>query len=430
MNHFHYRNGELHAEDVAVRDIVARVGTPVYIYASATLRRHYQVFAAAFEGLRAGVFYALKANGNLAVVRTLALEGAGADVVGEGELRRALAAGVPARRIVFSGVGKTEAEMALALEVGIMQFNVESEPELHALNRVASDLGQTASIALRVNPDVDALTHAKISTGKSENKFGIPWRRVREVYAEAARLDAIDVAGIDIHIGSQLTRLEPFEAAFAKVAELHRTLTEDGHDIRRIDLGGGLGIPYDDDEPPHPARYAEVIRRQLGHLDCELVLEPGRLLVGNAGIMASRVIYVKEGEGRTFVVLDAAMNDLLRPAMYDAYHRVVPVAEPDAAAPRAPVDLVGPVCETADTFASNREMPPLRADDIVAFCSAGAYGAAMASTYNSRLLIPEVLVDGDRYAVVRPRPSHDDMLALDSLPPWLAAPAANRRGVA
>lgn len=421
MDHFLYRNGVLHAEDVPLPEIAAAVGTPVYVYSTATLVRHYRVFEEALAGLPHLICYALKANPNLAVVRLLASLGAGADVVSEGEYRRALAAGIPGDRIVFSGVGKTRDEMRLALENGIRQFNVESEPELRALSEVATSMGLRAPIAIRVNPDVDALTHAKIATGKSENKFGIPIARARDVYAEAARLPGIEVVGIDVHIGSQLTALAPFEQAFGKLAELAEVLRADGHEIRRLDLGGGLGIPYRraNEAPPLPFDYGEVIRRTVGHLGCEIEIEPGRLIAGNAGVLLSRVIYLKEGEGRDFLIVDAAMNDLLRPALYDAWHDIVPVLEPAAGTVMQPLDVVGPVCETGDTFATRRPLPPLGEGDLIAFRSAGAYGAAMASEYNSRPLVPEVMVDGDHYAVVRKRPSFDEMLARDTIPEWM-----------
>ena len=421
MDHFDYRGGVLHAEDVPLPEIAAAVGTPVYVYSAATLIRHYRVFVEALRGLPHTICYAMKANSNLAVLRLMARLGAGMDVVSGGEYRRARAAGVPGERIVFSGVGKTEDEMRLALDGGVRQFNVESEPELAALNAVALSMRLRAPITLRVNPDVDAKTHAKIATGKSENKFGIPIGRARAVYAEAARLPGVEVVGIDVHIGSQLTELAPFEAAFAKVAELAVVLRADGHDIRRLDLGGGLGIPYQrtNAAPPLPFDYGEVIRRTVGHLGCEIEIEPGRLIAGNAGVLLSRVIYRKGGEGRDFLILDAAMNDLIRPAMYDAWHDVVPVAEPPAGVERAPIDIVGPVCETGDTFATARPMPPLAAGDLVAFRSAGAYGAVMASEYNSRPLVPEVMVQGDHYAVVRQRPSFDEMLKRDTIPEWI-----------
>jgi diaminopimelate decarboxylase len=422
MDHFTYRDGILHAEDVPLTAIATAAGTPVYVYSTATLTRHYRVFEEALAGMPHLICYALKANANLAVVRVLARLGAGADVVSEGEYRRARAAGIPGERIVFSGVGKTRGEMRVALDGGIRQFNVESEPELRALSEVAAGMGLRAPIALRVNPDVDPRTHEKIATGRAENKFGIPIARARAVYAEAARLPGIEVVGADVHIGSQLTELEPFEAAFAMVAELAQALRADGHDIRRLDLGGGLGIPYRraNEAPPLPFDYGEAIRRTVGHLGCEIEIEPGRLIAGNAGILLSRVIWRKEGEGRDFLILDAAMNDLMRPALYDAWHDIVPVVEPAPGAEMREIDVVGPVCETGDTFARARPLPALGEGELVAFRSAGAYGAAMASEYNSRPLVAEVLVDGDHYAVVRERPSFDAMLARDTIPEWLA----------
>jgi diaminopimelate decarboxylase len=421
MDHFLYRGGVLHAEDVPLPMIAAAVGTPVYVYSSATLTRHYRVFEEALAGLPHLICYAMKANSNLAVVALMARLGAGMDVVSGGEYRRARAAGVAPERIVFSGVGKTRAEMRLALEGGLRQFNVESEPELRALSEVAVALGRTAPITLRINPDVDARTHAKIATGKSENKFGVPLGRARAVYAEAAGLPGIEVVGIDVHIGSQLTDLEPYERAFERVAELTRVLRADGHDIRRLDLGGGLGIPYarDNDPPPLPFDYGAVIRRTVGDLGCEIEIEPGRLIAGNAGVLLAQVIYRKTGEGRDFLILDAAMNDLVRPAMYDAWHDIVPVREALAGADLAPVDVVGPVCETGDTFARARLLPPLDEGELVAFRSAGAYGAVMASEYNTRPLVPEVLVAGDHYAVVRERPSFDEILKRDTIPDWI-----------
>jgi len=431
MNHFAYRNGELHAEDVPLSRIAAEVGTPFYCYSTATLERHYRVFAGAFAGQRAKVHYALKANTNLAVVQTLARLGAGADVVSEGELRRALQAGIAADDIIFSGVGKTAAEMSFALKSGIHQFNVESEPELEALNAVAVRLGKRAPIAVRVNPDVDAKTHAKISTGKAENKFGVPWTRARAIYAEAAKLPGIEVVGVAVHIGSQLTDLAPLETAFLRVGELVQQLRGDGHDIRRLDLGGGLGIPYRDEAPPEPGDYAAMIRRVTGNLGCEIALEPGRLIVGNAGVLVTQVIYVKQGAAKTFVILDSAMNDLARPSLYEAWHGIVPLREPLPGAALLPVDFGGPVCESTDMLAADRPMPPLAAGDLLAVLSAGAYGAVMASTYNLRLLIPEVLVHGDRFAVVRPRPSYTDMLSQDRVPEWLTeSPVTKVRSIA
>lgn len=421
MDHFHYRDGALFAEGVALADIAAAVGTPVYVYSTATLVRHYQVFDAALAGLPHSIAYAMKAGGNLAVVRTLAGLGAGADVVSAGEYLKARAAGVPGERIVFSGVGKTRAEMAVALQGGIRQFNVESEPELRALSEVACGLGAVAPVALRINPDVDARTHDKISTGRKEDKFGIPLARARAAYALAASLPGIAVVGVDLHIGSQLTDLSPFEAAFRHLAGLVAVLRADGHAIGRLDLGGGLGIPYSPSNaaPPLPAEYGALVARTLGHLGCEIEVEPGRLIVGNAGVLVARVIYVKDGEGRRFLILDAAMNDLVRPAMYGAHHDIVPVAEPPAGAVAAAFDVVGPVCESADTFARGRMLPPMAEGDLVAFRSAGAYGAAMASEYNARPLVPEVLVSGDHFAVIRPRPTFDELIGRDTLPPWL-----------
>lgn len=423
MDHFEYRNGELYAEDVPLSLIAGEVGTPFYCYSTATLERHYTVFADAFHGTDALICYSLKSNSNLAVVRTLARLGAGADIVSEGELKRALVAGIPAEKIVFSGVGKTRNALRVALDAGIHQFNVESIPELEALNAVALAAGTTAPVALRINPDVDAGSHHKISTGRREDKFGIPWTEAIEAYAHSAALPGIEVVGIDVHIGSQLSSLDPFEAAFRKIADLIQVLRSDGHNIRTLDLGGGLGVPYheDEDAPPLPAKYGEMVRQVAGHLNCQIVLEPGRLISANAGVLVSSVVYLKRSGNRTFVILDSAMNDLLRPALYDAYHRILPVREPDPNAPRSPMDVVGPVCETGDTFAQDRLLPPLEQGDLVAFCTAGAYGAVMASTYNGRPLIPEVLVSNSQHAVVRRRPSLDEMLAAEEFPDWLVA---------
>lgn len=422
MRHFDYRDGALFAEDVDVSTLAARVGTPFYCYSTATIERHYRVFRDAFAGLPVTVCYAMKANSNQAVIRTLARCGAGMDIVSEGELRRAVAAGVTPDRITFSGVGKTRDEIALALRAGIFCFNVESEPELVAISEVTQALGATADIALRVNPDVDAKTHAKISTGKSENKFGVPISRARAIYAHAASLPGIRVSGVDMHIGSQVTDLAPFENAFLLLAELVADLRADGHSIDHVDLGGGLGIPYRPGEDPdsyHPDRYADVVRRTVGHLDCRLIFEPGRLIVGNAGILVTRVIYVKRGENRTFVIVDAAMNDLIRPTLYDAHHEILPVRH-DASLGVERADVVGPVCETGDYLALDREMPVTQPGDLLAIMSAGAYGAVQAGTYNSRLLIPEVLVRGADAAIVRARPSYDDLIGLDTIPAWLA----------
>jgi diaminopimelate decarboxylase len=421
MDHFLYKNGVLHAEDVAIPDIVASVGAPFYVYSKATLTRHFQLFDDALAGMDHLVCYAMKAASNQAILQTLAKLGAGMDVVSGGEYARARAAGVPGERIVFSGVGKTRDEMRLALTGGIRQFNVESEPEMAVLSAVATEFGVKAPITIRVNPDVDAKTHAKIATGKSENKFGIPISRAREVYAQAAALPGIDVIGIDVHIGSQLTQLEPFELAYQKVAELTELLRADGHNIRRLDLGGGLGIPYtrSNEAPPLPIDYGAMVKRVLGHLNCEIEIEPGRLIAGNAGILVSQVIYVKEGEDRKFLILDAAMNDLIRPAMYDAHHDIDPVIEPQAGAERAKYDVVGPVCESGDTFATGREMAQMNAGDLVAFRSAGAYGAVMSSEYNTRPLIPEVMVNASEFAVIRSRPSFDEIINRDTIPEWL-----------
>ncbi len=421
MDHFLYRNGVLHAEDVALTEIAAAVGTPFYVYSTATLERHYRLFEEALAPLPHLVCFAVKSNGNIAVLKTLARLGAGMDVVSMGEYLRARAAGVPGEKIVFSGVGKTREEMRTALEGGIRQFNVESEPEMRALSEVAVSLGKVAPITIRVNPDVDARTHEKIATGKKENKFGIPIERAREVYAEAARLPGLEIVGIDVHIGSQLTELEPFEQAYLKVAELTAVLRADGHKITRLDLGGGLGIPYErsNSAPPLPTDYGALIKRTVGDLGCEVEIEPGRLISGNAGLLVASVIYLKHGEGRDFLILDAAMNDLVRPSMYGAHHDIIPVTEADAGTEYQPYDVVGPVCETGDTFAKARPLPPLEDGDLVAFRSAGAYGAAMASEYNARPLIPEVLVHGQQFAVIRRRPTYDEMMNRDSLPEWL-----------
>ena len=421
MDHFLYRNGQLHAEDVALAEIAASVGTPFYCYSTATLTRHYHLFTEALSPLPHLVCFAIKSLSNIAVLKTLGDLGAGMDVVSGGEYLRARAAGVPGDRIVFSGVGKTREEMRLALTGGIRQFNVESEPELRALSEVAHSLGLTAPITIRVNPDVDARTHEKIATGKKDNKFGIPIGRASDVYAEAASLPGLKVIGIDVHIGSQLTELEPFEQAYLKVADLTRRLRSEGHEITRLDLGGGLGIPYarSNEAPPLPADYAALIKRTVGHLGCEIEIEPGRLISGNAGVLVSKVIYVKHGEGRDFLILDAAMNDLIRPSMYGAHHDIVPLVQSAPGAESQPYDVVGPVCETGDTFAKARNLAPLAAGDLVAFRSAGAYGAVMASEYNSRPLIPEILVKDDQFAVIRARPTFDEMLKRDTIPPWL-----------
>jgi diaminopimelate decarboxylase len=420
MNHFAYRSGVLHAEDVDLSALAETVGTPFYCYSTATLERHYRVFAAALpKGTL--IAFSVKANGNLAVLRTLARLGAGADVVSGGELKKALAAGIPAERIVFSGVGKTKAEMQLGLDAGIRQFNVESEPELEALNEIAFASNRRAPITIRVNPDVDAKTHAKITTGTAETKFGIPWSRARGAYSIAAGMKGIAIVGVDVHIGSQITELAPFEEAFTRVAELVKQLRDDGHPISRIDLGGGLGVPYrpSNEPPPDPDRYGAMASRITRDLNAELIVEPGRLIAANAGILVSRVVYVKAGEAKTFAILDAGMNDLLRPALYDAHHEIVPVAEAAPAAPRHRYDVVGPVCETTDLFARDRELPELKSGDLVAFLTAGAYGAVMSSAYNARPPAPEVLVKGGEWSIVRPRLTDDALIALDRLPPWL-----------
>ncbi|MCI2399544.1 diaminopimelate decarboxylase [Aliiroseovarius subalbicans] len=421
MDHFLYRDGILHAEDVAIPEIAAKVGTPFYAYSAATLTRHINLFHEALDGMEHLVCFAVKSNSNLAVLKLLGDLGAGMDVVSGGEYRRAIAAGVPGNRIVFSGVGKTRDEMRLALTHGIRQFNLESEPEMLALSAVASEMGVTAPVTVRVNPDVDAKTHAKIATGKSENKFGIPIARAREVYGQIATMPGLKIVGIDVHIGSQLTDLEPFRQAYEKVAALTRQLREDGHEILRLDLGGGLGIPYErsNDAPPLPIEYGQVIRETVGDLGCEIEIEPGRLISGNAGIMVTGVIYVKQGEGRNFLIVDSAMNDLVRPAMYEAHHDIVPVIESAPGVEQERYDIVGPICETGDTFAKERDLAPLAAGDLVAFRSAGAYGAVMASEYNSRPLIPEVLVMGDQFAVIRARPTYEEMLERDTIPAWL-----------
>ena len=416
MHHFAYRNGVMHAEDVDLTALAREVGTPFYCYSTATLERHYRVFAEAF----ADVCFALKANSNQSVIATLANLGAGADIVSGGELARALAAGVPAHKIVFSGIGKTREEMSEALKAGIYCFNVESEPELLALSEVAQSLGVKAPVSIRVNPDVDAKTHAKIATGKSENKFGIPISRAREVYAEAASLPGLRVAGVDMHIGSQITELSPFENAAALIAELARDLRAAGHTIDHLDLGGGLGIPYRNDNtpPPSPAEYAEAVKKHTRGLGAKLVFEVGRMIVGNAGILVSRVIYWKQGEAKNFLIVDAAMNDLIRPTLYEAYHEILPVQEPAANAPWSVADVVGPVCESGDYLALDRRLPQLKEGDLVAVMTAGAYGAVQASTYNTRALIPEVLVRDGEYALVRPRFNAAAIIGLDRMAPW------------
>ena len=421
MHHFSHRGGIMHAEDVDLRRIAQEVGTPFYCYSTATLTRHYRVIAQAFADQDTLVCYAMKANSNQAVLATLAREGAGMDIVSEGELRRALAAGVPGSRIVFSGVGKTRGEMAAGIEAGILCFNVESEPELEALSEVALSKGTRAPISIRVNPDVDAKTHRKISTGKSENKFGIPISRAREIYDHAARLKGLKITGVDMHIGSQITDLEPFDNATALLAELARDLMAQGHALDHIDLGGGLGVPYreDNEPPPDPAAYAATITRHTRPLGLKLVFEMGRLIAGNAGILVTQVIFVKHGEGKHFVIVDAAMNDLIRPTLYDAHHDIKPVVLSAPDAPRLVADVVGPVCESGDFLALDREMATPAPGDLLAVMTAGAYGAVQAGTYNTRPLVPEVMVKGDAFAVVRPRPSYEDLIGLDRLPSWL-----------
>ena len=421
MHHFAHLDGVLHAEEVPVPAIAAAVGTPFYCYSSATLTRHYRVFEEAFAGLDHTICYSLKANSNQAVVATLARLGAGADVVSEGELRRAIAAGVPPQRIVFSGIGKRAPELVFGLEAGIHCFNVESEEELELLSSLAETRGLTAPVSLRINPDVDARTHEKISTGRRENKFGVPYTRAREVYAHAAALPSIRVIGIDTHIGSQLTELQPFDNAFALLSELAMELRADGHAIEHVDLGGGLGIPYRDDEaaPPLPTAYADIVKKHMNKIACRVIFEPGRLIAGNAGILVSRVLYVKRGAAKTFTIIDAAMNDLLRPTLYEAHHEILPVIEPEPGTPTIVTDVAGPVCETGDYLALGRTLPQLHPGDLIAVMTAGAYSAVLASEYNSRLLVPEVLVAGDRHAVTRPRPSYDDMLEAERLPDWL-----------
>ncbi|MGB6908811.1 MAG: diaminopimelate decarboxylase [Methyloceanibacter sp.] len=421
MHHFAYRQGLLHAEDFSLVQIAEAVGTPFYCYSTATLERHYRVFADAFEGTAAEICYSVKANSSLAVLATLARLGAGMDVVSEGELRRVLAIGVAPDKIAFSGVGKTQAEMAFALEQGIFAFNVESEPELRLLSATAVALGQCARIALRVNPDVDAKTHHKIATGKAENKFGVAFAQALTLYRLARELPGVEPRGVHMHIGSQITDLAPFRNAFALLKELVGELRADGFAIDFVNLGGGLGVPYRSDAPapPLPQAYGKLVTEAVGGLGCQLLFEPGRMIAANAGILVARVIYVKRGQPKSFTILDAAMNDLIRPTLYEAYHEIWPVAEPAAGAAMAVTDVVGPICETGDYLALARPLPELRDGDLVAIMTAGAYGAVLASEYNSRLLVPEVLVSGDRFAVTRPRPSYDDMLAAEQLPDWL-----------
>ena len=420
MHHFAYKDGVLSAEGVSLEALAREVGTPFYCYSSATLERHYRVFAAALpkDSL---IAFSVKANGNLAVLKTLARLDAGADVVSGGELKKARAAGIAANKIVFSGVGKTKAEMRLALNEGIYQFNVESEPELEALNSVALEMSKRAPVTLRINPDVDAKTHAKITTGTAETKFGIPFAHARETYKKAASLKGIEIVGVDVHIGSQVTDLEPFAAAFARMAELVKDLRGDGHAITRLDLGGGLGVPYEQNNapPPDPAAYGKVVARATDGLGCRLIFEPGRLIAANAGVLVSEVIYVKQGDAKTFLILDAGMNDLIRPALYESWHEILPVREARPGAPRVSYDVVGPVCETSDLFAVGRALPALKSGDLVAIMTVGAYGAAMASAYNARPPAPEVLVAGGEWGIVRARQDHDDLIAQDTIPVWL-----------
>ncbi len=421
MHYFDYRNGVLHAEAVDLNLLAQAVGTPFYCYSTATLERHYRVFAGAFADVDALICYAMKANSNQAVIATLARLGAGADVVSGGELLRARAAGIAPDKIMFSGVGKTAHELALAVEQHILCVNVESEAELELLAEIAAGKGRPADISIRVNPDIDPRTHAKIATGKAENKFGIPISRAREVYARAAKLEGVRVAGVDMHIGSQIVELDPFNDAFALLADFVRQLRADGHTIRHVDLGGGLGIPYreDNEPPPDPDAYAAVVKRATRDLDCQLIFEPGRLIVGNAGILVTRVLYVKRGEAKTFVIVDAGMNDLVRPTLYDAHHDIRPVREPVIGAPRIIADVVGPVCESGDFLALDRSMVEPKPGDLLAVMTAGAYGAVEAGTYNTRALVPEVLVKAGEWALVRPRVSVEELIALDRLPVWL-----------
>jgi diaminopimelate decarboxylase len=421
MHHFDYRAGVLHAEAVNLIDLAAAVGTPFYCYSSATLERHYRVFAEAFADVPALVCYAMKANSNQAVIKTLATLGAGADVVSEGELKRARAAAIPPDKIMFSGVGKTARELSLAIDEGILCVNIESEPELELLSSIAAGKERVIDISVRVNPDIDARTHAKIATGKSENKFGIPISHARAVYARAGKLPGLKVAGVDMHIGSQITELAPFDDAFALLSDFVRMLRNDGHAIAHIDLGGGLGIPYreDDEPPPHPEAYAAMVKRSTRDLGCKLIFEPGRLLVGNAGILVTRVLYFKEGEARNFIIVDAGMNDLIRPTLYEAHHEIRPVREPVPGARRIPADVVGPVCESGDFLAIGRSMAAPQPGDLLAVMSTGAYGAVQAGTYNSRPLVPEVLVREGEWALVRPRLEVEDLIRLDRLPKWL-----------
>ncbi|MEO0328053.1 MAG: diaminopimelate decarboxylase [Pseudomonadota bacterium] len=421
MNHFHYIDGIMHAENVSIAKIAEAVGTPFYCYSTATLERHYTVFAGAFSDINAKVCYAMKANSNQAVLKTLARLGCGADVVSGGELLRALKAGIPPEKIMFSGVGKTRNELEFSLETGIFCFNVESVPELLTISECAVNKGVVAPVSLRINPDVDAKTHEKISTGKASDKFGIAWTDAEEIYALAAGLPGIKVTGIDMHIGSQIEKLEPFDEAFSRLDGLIRNLRAQGHSIDHIDLGGGLGIPYrsDNNPPPAPDAYAQIVKRHVRALDCEIVFEPGRMIAGNAGILVGSVIYVKPAGEKTFLISDTAMNDLIRPTLYEAWHEIRPVGESVLAKTPIHGDLVGPVCESGDFIAKERSLPALEAGDLFAIGSAGAYGAVQSGTYNTRALVPEVLVNGDQFHVVRPRMDAETIIELDSLPNWL-----------
>ncbi|MBT5297224.1 MAG: diaminopimelate decarboxylase [Rhodospirillaceae bacterium] len=428
MDHFQYRNGELYAEDVALSRLAAEIGTPFFCYSTATLERHYQVFADAVSGLDASICYAVKANSNVAVIATLARLGAGADVVSGGEMKRALIAGVTPNRIVFSGVGKTREELAEALKAGVTRINVESEPELEILSEVAASLGIAAEISIRINPDVDAKTHEKITTGKSENKFGIDLAVARDVYARAATMPGLEVCGVAVHIGSQLTDLAPYREAYVRTAAFVEGLRQDGHDIRHVDLGGGLGIRYDDEEVPSPAEYGAMVTETVSHLNCPVTFEPGRVIAGNAGVLVSRVLFVKEGLAKNFCIVDAAMNDLIRPTLYNAYHEIVPVIEAPKGHADINMDIVGPICESGDYIAKDRMMAPVDADDLLAVRTAGAYAAVMASTYNTRPLAPEVLVNGNTFEVIRRRFTVDDMIDLETIPDWLSSDPPLRAG--
>ena len=418
MDHFKYRNGELYAEDVALRQIADEVGSPVYVYSTATLERHYQAFADGVSGLNPLVCYAVKANSNIAVIKTLARLGAGADVVSVGELKRAMAAGIPATKIIYSGVGKSEADLRAALDAGVHQINAESEAELELLSKVAVGLGKTAQVAIRINPNVDAKTHEKITTGKSENKFGVDIVLARDVYRRVAKLPGLRVAGVALHIGSQLTDLTPYREAYAKAADFVELLRADGHNITQLDLGGGLGITYEAETAPSPAEYGKMVQDVVGHLGCNISFEPGRLIAGNAGVLVTQVIFIKEGIDRKFCIIDAAMNDLIRPTLYNAYHDIIPVAEAPSGAELLMMDIVGPICESGDYLAKGREMADLSNGDLLAVRTAGAYAAVMASVYNSRPLVPEVLVNGDTYSIIRRRWTIEDMMALETIPEW------------